>query len=213
MNSNNEKKSKGKLNLLMVLGKLLFNPKIKYVDKKVQGRLLKEPCVIICNHSRMLPFKLSNCDGPMLRYIFKNKNVCSLMAADLMEKPHFKAVVEGCDCIPVRRDVASRDWIYKCKEKLESGVSVVIFPEGTTIKEKAVDTFKAGFVMLANLANVKVLPVALNGVYKPFLWKQLKIEIGVPTELNLQKDTSRELKREAQRFQEIVEKMYLDITK
>lgn len=211
--SNNEKKSRGRLTLLMVLGKILFNPKISYEDKKVQACILKEPCVIICNHSRMLPFKLSNCDGPVLRYVFKNKKVCSLMAADLMEKKHFKAVVQGCDCIPVRRDVASRDWLYQCKEKLESGVSVIIFPEGTTIKEKAVDEFKAGFAMLANLANVKVLPVAINGVYKPFLWKQLKVKIGVPTPLNLEKNTSRELKREAQRFQKIVEEMYLDITK
>ncbi len=211
--SNNEKKSRGRLTLLMVLGKILFNPKISYEDKKVQARILKEPCVIICNHSRMLPFKLSNCDGPVLRYVFKNKRVCSLMAADLMERKHFKAVVQGCDCIPVRRDVASRDWLYQCKEKLENGVSVIIFPEGTTIKEKAVDEFKAGFVMLANLANVKVLPVAINGVYKPFLWKQLKVKIGVPTPLHLEKNTSRELKREAQRFQKVVEEMYLDITK
>jgi 1-acyl-sn-glycerol-3-phosphate acyltransferase len=211
--SNNEKKSKGRLTLLMILGKVLFSPKISYVDKKVQSRILKEPCVIICNHSRMLPFKLSNCDGPIIRYIFKNKKVCSLMAADLMEKKHFKAVVQGCDCIPVRRDTASRDWLYQCKEKLEQGLSVVIFPEGTTIKEKAVDEFKAGFVMLANLAKVKVLPVAINGVYKPFLWGKLKVKIGVPTELKLEKNTSREMKREAQRFQGIVEEMYNDITK
>jgi hypothetical protein len=67
--------------------------------------------------------------------------------------------------------------------------------------------------MLANLAKVKVLPVAINGVYKPFLWGKLKVKIGVPTELKLEKNTSREMKREAQRFQGIVEEMYNDITK
>ncbi len=192
----------------MVLAKILFNPEISFEDKSVQGRILNEPCVVICNHSVRVPMHLANLDGPLIRYAFKNKNICSLMGADLMEKNPNKTLVKGCDCIPVRRDVASRDWLYKCIEKLESGVSVVIFPEGTTLKDKPVDTFKSGFALLAKSADVKVLPVSINGVYKILSRKKLKIRIGVPEKLQIEKGNSRELKLEAKRFQETVEKMH-----
>lgn len=195
---------------LMRLAKILFEPEITFENEAVQGSTLNEPCVIICNHSRRTSFnRLVGADGAMVRYVFNNKNVCSLMAADLMENPLLKVVVNGLDCIPVRRNAASTEWLHKCKEKLDEGVSVVIFPEGTTFKEKDIDTFKAGFALLAKMADVKVLPVAIGGVYRPFAKGKLKIKVGVPMKLEIQKGNSSELKNEAQRFQKAVEDLYL----
>lgn len=204
--------NKNKQAFLMKLAKILFEPEITFENEKVQSYTLNEPCVIISNHSRRTSInKLVGADGAMLRYVFNNKNVCSLMAADLMEKPLFKIVVNGCDCIPVRRDAASTEWLHKCKEKLDEGMSVVIFPEGTTLKEKDIEDFKAGFTLLARMANVKILPMAIGGVYRPFARGKLKIRVGVPMKLQIQKGTSSELKREAQRFQHIVEGMFLSL--
>ncbi len=198
---------------LMKLAKILFEPEITFENESVQGNVLNEPCVIICNHSRRTSInKLVGADGAMLRYVFNNSNVCSLMAADLMEKPLLKAVVNGCDCIPVRRNAASTEWLHKCKEKLDEGKSVVIFPEGTTLKEKDIDTFKAGFALLAKMADVKVLPMAIGGVYRPFAKNKLKIKVGVPRKLQIQNGTSSELKKESKRFQHIVEDMFLSLS-
>lgn len=206
----NKGKSEKKQAFLMKLAKILFEPEITFENEAVQGNALQEPCVIICNHSRRTSFnRLVGADGAMVRYVFNNENVCSLMAADLMENPLLKIVINGCDCIPVRRNAASTEWIHKCKEKLDEGVSVVIFPEGTTLKDKDIDTFKAGFALLAKMADVKVLPMAIGGVYRPLAKGKLKIRVGVPMKLQIQKGTSSELKREAQRFQQIVENMYL----
>lgn len=204
--------NKGKQAFLMKLAKILFEPEITFENEAVQGNILDEPYVIISNHSRRTSInKLVGADGAMIRYVFNNKNVCSLMAADLMEKPLFKIVVNGCDCIPVRRNAASTEWLHKCKEKLDEGVSVVIFPEGTTLKEKDIEEFKAGFALLARMADVKVLPIAIGGVYRPFAKGKLKIKVGVPMKLQIQKGTSSELKREANRFQHIVEDMFLSL--
>ena len=204
--------NKGKQLFLMKLAKILFEPDIIFENEAIQSNILDEPYVIISNHSRRTSInKLVGADGAMIRYVFDNKNVCSLMAADLMEKPLFKLVVNGCDCIPVCRNAASTEWLHKCKEKLDEGVSVVIFPEGTTLKEKDIDEFKAGFVLLARMANVKVLPMAIGGVYRPFAKNKLKIKVGVPMKLQIQKGASFELKREAQRFQHIVEDMFLSL--
>lgn len=204
------KSTEKKIAFFMKLAKVLFAPEILFENEAVQNRSLKTPCVIICNHSqRTLSNRFASADGPLIRYAFRNQNTSSLMAEDLMKNPFFKAIVDGCDCIPVKRNSASTDWIHKCKKKLESGVSVIIFPEGTTIKDNAIETFKPGFALLAKLADVPVLPVAINGVYRPFTKGRLKIKISVPMKLQTEKASSAELQKEAERFQHVVEEMYL----
>lgn len=199
-----------KAEFFMFLAKKLFNPEIIFENEAVQGRDLKTPCVIICNHSvRTFYNRLSIIDGPMIRYVFKNTDVSSLMGEDLMQKPVFRLLVSGMDCIPVNRHSASTEWIHKCKEKLNNGVSVIIFPEGTTIKHNAIEPFKPGFALLARIAGVPVLPVAVNGVYRPFTKRKLKIRVGVPVSLQAEKSNSAALQKEAERFRCIVEEMYL----
>ena len=205
-------KSEKKQAFLMKFAKILFEPEITYENETKQNNMLREPCVIICNHSRRTrKNRFVACDGAMIRCVFNNKNVCSLMAADLMEKPLFKAVVSGCDCIPVFRNAASTEWIHKCKEKLDEGKSVIIFPEGTTLKEKDIEPFKAGFVLLAKIADVKILPMAIGGVYQPLAKNKLKIKVGVPRKLDIQNSTPAGLEKEAHRFQNMVEDMFLSL--
>lgn len=205
-------KSEKKEALIMELIGKFFEPEIIFENEALQGRDLTEPFVIICNHTKRSKANFLGCaDGPVLRYVFNNHNVCSLMAQDLMENPLMNAVVKDLDCIPVCRDSASTDWIHKCRKKLKNGTSVIIFPEGTTLKEKVVDEFKPGFVLLAKTSNVRVLPVAINGNYKLFSKKKLKIKIGVPTEFKSKKFVPDEMKNEAERFQHIVENMYYEM--
>ena len=62
------------------------------------------------------------------------------------------------------------------------------------------------------MANVKILPMAIGGIYRPLAKKKLKIRVGVPMRLQLENNTSEELKSEASRFQHIVEDMYLSLS-
>lgn len=197
---------------IMFLIKKLFRPQILFEDETIQNRNLNEPLIIICNHSRRTKQNvLTSVDGPIIRYVFNNYNVCSLMAEDLMKRPLMKWAVSGCDCVPVHRNIASTDWLHKCKDMLDNGTSVIIFPEGTTIKEQDIIEFKPGFALLANLANVKILPVAINGVYKPFSKEKIKIKIGVPEALNVKAVTPIELKKKALYFQNKIEDMYFSL--
>lgn len=201
-----------KQQFMMKLAKLLFDPEIIFDDESVLNFIINNPCVIISNHSkRTKSNKLTSCDGPILRYVFENRNICSLMGADLMKKPFFKAVVSGCDCIPVSRTAASTDWIHKCIHKLKEGVSVIIFPEGTTFKEKDVDRFKPGFALLAGLADVPVIPVTIAGKYRLFSKNKLKIRVGTPINLELSKKSKCEYEKETLRFQKIIKKMHTEI--
>lgn len=197
------KKNKFKHWLLLMLAKILFRPEITFEDETVQNRDLKEPCVIICNHTHIL-------DGPIIRYVFKDRGVCSLMAKDMLERARWKILVSDCACIPVDRDNASMSWLHDCLDAIKDGNSVIIFPEGTTHKENPIEDFKSGFLLLARSAKVNVLPVAVNGIYRIFTKNKLKIKVGTPEPLEITTMTKKSLQNEAERFRKIVTDMYDD---
>ena len=55
--------------------------------------------------------------------------------------------------------------IKKCEELLESGYSVVIFPEGTRSRRHEMGEFKPGALRCALKAEVPIVPVAVDGSY------------------------------------------------
>lgn len=195
------KRSKIKSRLMMFLCRILYNPEITFEDEAIQGRELREPCVVICNHIHFL-------DGPMLQYAFKCKNLCSLMAKDQLDKPFMKPLVSGCMCIPVDRKKATMSWLRDCQAEIKNGNSVIIFAEGKAIKEKEIEDFKSGFALLAKSTGVKVLPTALYGEWHLFSRNRVKIKIGTMTELQAQGGSAKALENEARRFQDIVTEMY-----
>lgn len=199
------KESKLKHDLILRLVDICYKPEIYFENENLQDRELKEPCVIICNHTNVQ-------DGPVLRYLFNDKDVCSLMAKDMMEKLHWKYIVSNAACIPVDRNNASTAWLHDCVSAIKEGNSVIIFPEGTTANPNDIDEFKSGFLLLAKTANVKVLPIAINGKYDLFSRGELKLKIGVPTDLNIARMNKASLEKEAERFQKIVADMYAQIT-
>lgn len=192
------KASRWKNSVMMHLVPIIYKPKITFEYPEVQRRELNEPCVIICNHVKVA-------DGPIIRYAFNNRNVCSLMAKDIMENPLMSAVISGCQCIPVDRGSAATSWIHDCVKEIKHGNSVIIFPEGTTLKESELESFKSGFVLLAKTAGVKILPTAIsynNGV---------KIRVGKPEALCSEKMTRADIINETERFYCKVEDLYSQI--
>jgi len=52
--------------------------------------------------------------------------------------------------------------ITDVKKKLDSGSTIIIFPEGTRTKPGAKADYKTGFIGIYNTAKRKLQPVALN---------------------------------------------------
>lgn len=201
-----------KADLAKFLVKLLYNPKVVFENENIQGSDLDEPMVIICNHSRKThKYRLAEADGPMIRYAFDNKNVCSLVAKDIYEKPIMNSMMRNLDCITVDRFSATTGWVRDCIAEMKKGKSVIIFPEGTTLKTREIDEFKSGFLLLAKAANVKVLPVAIKRNYS-LIKKRTMIKVGVPYRLSSNKLIKSERQKEIKRFRDIVVNLYCDIT-
>lgn len=65
--------------------------------------------------------------------------------------------------------------ISKAAKKIAEGKSVVIFPEGTRSKTGKLGTIKKGAFHLALQANVKIVPVTINGTFN--VWKSGSFKI------------------------------------
>lgn len=199
--------------LACFLVKLCYNPKILCENENVQSRELTEPCVIICNHTRKTnKFRVAEADGPIIRYAFLNKNVCSLAAEDIMKKFPWNFLMKDLNCIPVDRFSATTKWVKDCTAELEKGKSIILFPEGTTLKAQEIAEFQSGFLLLAKSAGVKVLPVVIHRTFGLFKHRRPKVLIGVPYEITDEKMTKSVRKSETERFQRIVTRMYCDLT-
>ncbi len=63
-----------------------------------------------------------------------------------------------------RTDARSQANVFKdCVGLLKSGVSLLVFPEGTRSKDGVVKSFKAGAFKMARRAGVRVVPLTLDG--------------------------------------------------
>ena len=58
---------------------------------------------------------------------------------------------------------SARDAMRACRRRLESNVSVMIFPEGTRSRSEEMLPFKDGAFRLAIEAGVPILPLAIHG--------------------------------------------------
>lgn len=199
--------------LACFLVKLCYNPKILCENENIQSRELTEPYVIICNHTRKTnKFRVAEADGPIIRYAFLNKNVCSLAAKDIMEKFPWNFLMKDLNCIPVDRFSATTKWARDCECELKNGKSVILFPEGTTLKAQEIAEFQSGFLLLAKNAGVKVLPVVIHRTFGLFKHHRPKVLIGVPYEITGEKMTKSIRIQETERFQHIVTRMYCNLT-
>lgn len=104
---------------------------------------------------------LSVLDAIVLASVF---DVAFLGKSDIAEWPVVGWVTRTVGMIPVHRDrrMATSDLVQRVRDRLHSGVSVLVFPEGTTSDGTALRRFKTGaFESVVDIEDAYVLPVCL----------------------------------------------------
>lgn len=103
-----------------------------------------------------------------LVYGYLNHNFKWVMKQSLRNIPFVGKACESAGHIFIDRGnpKAIQHTIEAAKKKLQGGMSVVIFPEGTRSADGKLHKFKRGAYQIAVDLNIPVVPLTINGSYK-----------------------------------------------
>lgn len=98
---------------------------------------------------------------------------------------------------------------------IKDGYSLVIFPEGTRSRGKAMADFKPGSLKLATKAKATIVPVTINGSYKMYeetgrITKNARIEVIVHEPINTADMDRKELAGLSDKLEETIRKAVRD---
>jgi len=128
-------------------------------DFRVHGRLpnyMPGKTVVVCNH-------VSNSDAFLIAHVpYEMK---WLGKASLFKVPVFGQLMRMAGDVPVQRGTKDSivEAMKRCRENLERGMPVMIFPEGTRSKTADLLPFKDGAFRLAIETGADILPMAVAG--------------------------------------------------
>ena len=122
-------------------------------------RQLESPCVFVANHMSMFEtIVLPAIIRPVCPVTFVVKR-------SLLQYPLFRHIVRSRDPIAVSREDPREDFramMHGGVERIERGVSIVVFPQTTRSLTFEASQFNTIGVKLALRANVPVIPIALR---------------------------------------------------
>lgn len=178
--------------ILHISAKLWSKTLVKFslVKVSVEGKenFPKEAVIYACNHQSSTDIVILLATLPTgFRFIIKE---------ELFKLPMFGIYLKLAGYPSVAREsIRSIKAMQKAKDILNSGSSILIFPEGTRSKAGKLLPFKKGALYLAFTSNVKVVPVAITGSNKIMPPKKhtlnpcpVKIKIGKAISLKHQRE-------------------------
>lgn len=174
--------------------KIAFRTKIEYEDKAVQGRHIKGPAIIICNHTSVF-------DYAVLLFVFFTRTLRVQMAEVLFQKKPLGLFLKMMGGIYVNRDTHDFSFMGKSEELLRKGKVAGIFPESRLPlkNEERPLPFKPSAAYIALAADVPVIPVYTNGSYFN-LKKRAHVIIGTPMNVHDFADDARSEKENIDRL-------------
>lgn len=119
------------------------------------------PCIIVVNHNSLLDIP---CVGSLFDFDYK-----WLAKRELFRVPFIGWHLWACGHIPVDRGGHSggmRRLTETVTRQLQSGASVLVFPEGTRSPDGHLQRFRKGAFVMAVEAGVPVVPIVMNGTEK-----------------------------------------------
>lgn len=150
--------------------------------------------VLIANHK-------SNLDPLILSILFPRK-IRWMAKKELFETPFIKHVMKGVDAISVDRDNGDAKSTLQAIRVIKGGEVLGIFPEGTRVKRIDYKAAKPGTVLLAARTGTDIIPVYIEGDYKPFRKRRYIFREIIPFEK--QKLTEEEYSRKMEKIMEII---------
>ena len=163
--------------LARIVSLVLVRPKMTWASPKAKADFPKGPCVIISNHVR------GEDSGP-IETLLHRKHFYGMMAMDVMDGNKFLSwFLNYMPIIRIDRHNVSLSWLREGRKKLREGHSIYMCPEGHTNEDRVISEFKPGFVTLAALEKVPVVPLYHNGEFNYCHGERFRLIVGEPIHL------------------------------
>jgi 1-acyl-sn-glycerol-3-phosphate acyltransferase len=117
-----------------------------------------QSCIYMCNH-------VSNLDPPVVIPILPGRSSV-LLKKELMSIPILGTAMRMAKFVPVERGSrreAAKASVEAAAEALRSGLSILVFPEGTRSVDGRLASFKKGPFFLAEQTGAPIVPIAISG--------------------------------------------------
>ncbi len=178
------------LKILVSVGLRGYYKEIKIINKKVLNT--KGPLIFISNHPNTLM------DAMMIGIITK-KPVYFMAKGTLFNSSLKLWLLKNLNMIPINRQgesavkgVKNQDSFEACYQLLESGKTLVIFPEGTSFLERQLRALKTGTARIALEAEnrnkgklgLKVIPLGLNYHKAEKFRSSVLVNVGEPIDVS-----------------------------
>lgn len=117
--------------------------------------------------------------------------ICFVVKAELLKLPIYGWGIRLLRYIPIQREAsvkAFKQVLQEGKDRIQRGLSIVVFPEGTRVRPGEHPEFHKSGASLAKSARAKIVPIALN---TGSVWRRnsfgkkpglIKVVIGKPIE-------------------------------
>lgn len=152
-----------------------FKRKTYYEDKTVQNRRLKGGALIVSNHYHVYDFIVN-------AGLFPFRKLYVVLKSDIYEHKFLAWGMSIFGGIRSDRDTMGMKFIDESVAHLRKGRIVQIFPEAYITNDGKMREFKTGYLMIAQRADVPIIPVITDGNYG---WKKrVHVIIGKPIRLS-----------------------------
>lgn len=151
---------------------ILFVSRVKLSVRGLDQLNPEQPYIFMANHQ-------SNYDIPAL-FVGLPVQFRWLAKAELFKIPIFGQGMRGCGYISIDRSNRESAFssIQEAADRIKSGASVMIFPEGTRSHDGVLLPFKKGGFVLAQGAGVPIVPVVIRGSRAIMAKKKMRIKAG-----------------------------------
>ena len=185
---------------LRLLAYPAFRPKLTFASPEAKANFPEGPCVFISNHVTML-------DAGPIELLLHKKHFYGLTAADIMRDYQFLGwFLSFVPAIPIDRRNVSLAWLRESRKKIREGHSIYLCPEGKCNEDRVITDFKPGFVTLAAMEKIPVVPLYHNAEFNYFIGKRFRLMVGEPLHLTMPEEglTDEFMRTEAARATEAV---------
>lgn len=114
--------------------------------------------MLVCNHQSFF-------DPPLVAMGLPRES-CFMARDTLFENRWFTRLIRSLNAFPVRRGAADVSAIKEALRRLKSGMSLVVFPEGTRTQDGRIGRMLPGPGSIARKAAVPIVPTLIDGAFQ-----------------------------------------------